>query len=132
MATFTNQATLSYNNTVSRSNIVTGELVDILAVAKTAVTDTYGCDTCVTYTVSIVKSRRGGVRRAEGYGRSGRVCVRRGHGHTAGIPGRQPEILCERSASRRPPPTRRAAHDGHGDQRARRRQRAVGLSGSYQ
>lgn len=30
MATFTNQATLSYNNTVTRSNIVTGELVDIL------------------------------------------------------------------------------------------------------
>ena len=56
MATFTNQATLSYNNTVTRSNIVTGELVDILAVAKTAVTDTYGCDTCVTYTVSIVNS----------------------------------------------------------------------------
>ena len=35
---------------------MTGELVDILAVAKTAVTDTYGCDTCVTYTVSIVNS----------------------------------------------------------------------------
>ena len=55
MATFTNQATLSYNNTVTRSNIVTGELVDILAMT-TAVTDTYGCDTCVTYTVSIVNS----------------------------------------------------------------------------
>ena len=56
MATFTNQATLSYNNTVTRSNIVTGELVDILTATKTAVTGTYGCDSCVAYAVSIVNS----------------------------------------------------------------------------
>lgn len=56
MAVFTNQATLSYNNTVARSNIVTGELVDILTAAKTSVTEAYGCDACVTYAVSIVNS----------------------------------------------------------------------------
>ena len=34
MATFTNQATLSYNNTTTTSNIVTGEIVEVLSATK--------------------------------------------------------------------------------------------------
>lgn len=56
MATFTNQATLSYNGTVVTSNIVTGELVDALSVTKTAVLPTYGVGDTVTYIVSLVNS----------------------------------------------------------------------------
>ena len=32
MATFTNQATLTYNGNVASSNITTGEIVDVLTV----------------------------------------------------------------------------------------------------
>lgn len=56
MATFTNQATLSYNNTVTNSNIVTGELLEVLSVTKTAVVDTFDPDGTVTYVISIVNS----------------------------------------------------------------------------
>ena len=56
MATFYNQATLSYNDTVTNSNIVTGELVEVLTAEKTAVTDTYTTGATVTYVVSIVNT----------------------------------------------------------------------------
>lgn len=56
MAVFTNQATLSYNGIVTSSNIVTGELVQVLSVTKTAVNDTYGAGDTVSYAVSIVNS----------------------------------------------------------------------------
>lgn len=56
MATFTNQATLTYNNTTTNSNIVTGELLEVLSVTKTAVVDTFDADGAVTYVVSIVNS----------------------------------------------------------------------------
>ncbi len=36
MATFTNQATLSYNDTIINSNTVTGEIVDPVTVSKAA------------------------------------------------------------------------------------------------
>lgn len=56
MAIFTNQATLSYNNTVITSNITTGELLEVLSVTKTALSDTYiGGDTAV-YVVSLANS----------------------------------------------------------------------------
>ena len=41
MATFTNQATLSYNGGSTNSNIITGEIIEVLTVSKTAVVDTY-------------------------------------------------------------------------------------------
>ena len=41
MATFYNQATLSYKGRSVSSNIATGELVSLLSATKTAVTDTY-------------------------------------------------------------------------------------------
>ncbi len=56
MATFTNQATLSYNNTTTTSNIVTGTIVEVLSATKTALTDTYRAGDTVTYVVSILNS----------------------------------------------------------------------------
>lgn len=56
MPTFINQATLSYNDRVTNSNVVTGELIDVLSATKTAVSGTYGAGDTVTYIVSIVNS----------------------------------------------------------------------------
>ncbi len=56
MATFTNQATLSYNNMTTNSNITTGQLLEVLSATKTALTDTYGDRDVITYVVSIVNS----------------------------------------------------------------------------
>ncbi len=56
MATFYNQATLSYNDTVTNSNIVTGEIVEVLSASKTAVSDSYSAGDTVTYLVNIVNS----------------------------------------------------------------------------
>ena len=56
MATFFNQATLRYNNTVTNSNIASGELVEVLSVTKTAVRDTYQVGEDITYAVSILNS----------------------------------------------------------------------------
>ena len=44
MAQFTNQAQLSYNNTVVNSNVVVGEIVEVVSANKTAVVDTYTAD----------------------------------------------------------------------------------------
>ncbi len=56
MPTFYNQATLSYNGNVTNSNIVTGELVDVLSATKTAISKNYRPDDVVTYVISIVNS----------------------------------------------------------------------------
>lgn len=56
MATFTNQATLFYNNTRTSSNIVSGEIVGVLSASKTALTESYNSDDIVTYAVSILNS----------------------------------------------------------------------------
>lgn len=56
MATFYNQATLSYNNNVTNSNVTTGELLDVLTATKTAVMDDYVANDDVTYIISIVNS----------------------------------------------------------------------------
>ena len=56
MPTFTNQATLSYNNITTNSNVVTGQLLEVLSAAKTAVADTYAEGDVVTYILSIVNS----------------------------------------------------------------------------
>ena len=40
MAQFTNQARLSYNNSVVTSNVAVGEILEALAATKTAITDT--------------------------------------------------------------------------------------------
>lgn len=56
MAIFTNQATLSYNNTTTTSNIVTGEIIDVLSAAKNALSEEYSFDDTVTYVISIINS----------------------------------------------------------------------------
>lgn len=56
MATFTNVATLFYNGSVINSNVVTGELVQVLTVDKTAVTTEYTRDSEITYVISLVNS----------------------------------------------------------------------------
>ncbi len=56
MAIFTNQATLSYNNIVTSSNIVQGEILEVLAVSKTAVNQTYTSNGTVTYVVSLTNA----------------------------------------------------------------------------
>ncbi len=56
MATFFNQATLSYNGNVINSNITEGELLEVLSATKTAVVDTYSRNSEVTYIINIVNS----------------------------------------------------------------------------
>ncbi len=56
MATFFNQATLSYNGNVINSNITEGEILEVLSAAKTAVGDTYTRNSEVTYIINIVNS----------------------------------------------------------------------------
>lgn len=56
MQTFFNQATLTYNGNIVASNIVQGELIEVLSAAKTATADSYEPGDTVTYAVSIVNS----------------------------------------------------------------------------
>lgn len=56
MATFTNQASLSYNNTITTSNVTTGELLEVLSITKSALSPSYGPNDNVTYVVSILNS----------------------------------------------------------------------------
>lgn len=56
MATFTNQATLSYNNTITNSNVVTGEIVEVLSAAKSALRSTYRYGDSITYVLSLINS----------------------------------------------------------------------------
>ena len=56
MAVFSNQATLSYNDTTVNSNIITGEILEVLSLTKTAVRDEYSQCENVTYVISLVNS----------------------------------------------------------------------------
>lgn len=53
MATFTNRATLSYTGGMVDSNTVTGELVEVLSAAKTAVLGDYTARDTVTYVIAL-------------------------------------------------------------------------------
>ena len=53
MAVFSNQATLTYNGTSTNSNIAYGEILDVLAVTKTPVEESYSQGETVTYTVAL-------------------------------------------------------------------------------
>ncbi len=53
MAIFSNQATLTYNGNTTNSNIAYGEILETLAVTKTAVQDNYTPGEQVTYVVSL-------------------------------------------------------------------------------
>lgn len=56
MASFTNQARLSYNNTVVNSNRAVGEILDVLTLGKTAVVDTYSRGDDITFILNLVNS----------------------------------------------------------------------------
>lgn len=53
MAAFTNQATLLYNGTAIRSNTVTGELLEVLGITKTAVPGVYAPGETITYLITL-------------------------------------------------------------------------------
>lgn len=53
MATFTNQATLTYNGTSTNSNVAYGEILDVLSASKTSVEGSYTQGDNVTYTVAL-------------------------------------------------------------------------------
>lgn len=56
MAVFYNQATISYNGNVTGSNIITGEIIEVLSLRKTAVTESYTGGSTIVYTISIVNT----------------------------------------------------------------------------
>lgn len=56
MATFRNQATLSYNGSSTTSNVVVGEITQVLAAAKNAPVDSYRVGDLLTYVVSITNA----------------------------------------------------------------------------
>lgn len=56
MATFTNQATLSYNGITVTSNITTGEMLEVLEISKTVAPDTYVPGDELTYSVALVNT----------------------------------------------------------------------------
>lgn len=56
MATFFNQARLSYNGLTTTSNTISGELVEVLTATKTAVVENYAQGGRVTFLITIVNS----------------------------------------------------------------------------
>ncbi len=56
MATFFNQATLSYSGGTVNSNVTTGELIEALSANKTAVVDEYSDGSEITYIVNVINS----------------------------------------------------------------------------
>ena len=56
MAQFTNQARLSYNNSVVNSNIAVGEILEVLSADKTAIGTGYSLGDEITYVISLVNS----------------------------------------------------------------------------
>lgn len=56
MASFQNQAVLTYNGQTTTSNITTGEIVEVLSATKTALRDSYNAGGKVTYVYSMNNS----------------------------------------------------------------------------
>lgn len=56
MAVFFNQASLSYDGNTVNSNIVRGEIVELLTATKTAVSASYNGEDTITYVVSLLNS----------------------------------------------------------------------------
>lgn len=56
MATFTNQATLTYSGGTTNSNITTGQLLEVLTASKTAVVPTYRTGRPITYLITLINS----------------------------------------------------------------------------
>ena len=56
MATFTNQATLTYGDNVTTSNVVTGEFLQSISATKYSLTETYAAGEVLTYVISLVNT----------------------------------------------------------------------------
>lgn len=56
MATFFNQASLSYRGGTVNSNVTAGEIVQALSASKTAVIDTYAAQDTVTYAIQLINA----------------------------------------------------------------------------
>lgn len=56
MATFTNQAVLSYNGITTNSNVATGEIVEVLSASKDVLSPEYGTGDTATYVINIINS----------------------------------------------------------------------------
>lgn len=56
MAAFTNTATLTYNNQTRNSNVVTGEILEVLTATKNVIGANYRVDDTLTYVVTVVNS----------------------------------------------------------------------------
>lgn len=56
MATFSNRATLTYTGGTALSNVVTGEITEVLTITKTAAGDTYRAGDTLTYVVTLINS----------------------------------------------------------------------------
>lgn len=56
MAQFTNQATLSYNGTTASSNVVTGEITQVISMSKNALVGSYRAGDVLTYVVTMRNS----------------------------------------------------------------------------
>ena len=56
MATFTNQATLTYGDSVTTSNVVTGEFLQSISVTKYSLAETYTAGEVLTYVISLVNT----------------------------------------------------------------------------
>ncbi len=56
MATFTNQATLTFNGVATNSNVVTGEVTEILSATKTALDTCYFANGEVTYAITLTNT----------------------------------------------------------------------------
>ena len=53
MAMFSNQATLAYNGNFTNSNVVYGEILDVLAATKTSIEGSYAPGETVTYAITL-------------------------------------------------------------------------------
>lgn len=56
MATFYNRATLSYNGRLTNSNVTEGEILEVLALTKNAISQSYGENESVVYAINLVNS----------------------------------------------------------------------------
>lgn len=138
MATFTNQATLTYNGGTVNSNIVTGELrAQVLTASKTAAAESYRTGDLVTYVVQLRSTRCGGADRADRdrHARHDELSCHGRHGaaHAADVSGGDAPLFHERRAA--DGPGRHGTgkrHPHRRNQRSRRRRYHAGLYGPRQ
>lgn len=79
MAAFTNTATLTYNNKTKNSNVVTGELLEVLTATKSVVGGTYRENDMLTYVVTLVNSGTTRNGRTHRHRQSRRIYLRHGN-----------------------------------------------------